>query len=516
MGKKGWVDIEEAGIGEYYGFTMAGKNEHEHEFILSDGTITHNCGDWATGKGNLKECIGASTGSWRVGSIYKTRVFLIGTGGSVSSSQAKDVFLNPDAYNLLSVQDFKTEVRKPHAVFIPSHYFMGGMDWERTGVNNNDKAKEFLEVERERTQGDMEIHDKLVQEYPFTVAEVFRQSGTNIFNQRNIIKQIADINFERDHIVKPERGFLEWVRSKSGRIIGVEWALNPNGNMEIIEHPYKGKSGKEVFDDLYVEGIDSIDQGILDATATKNRSSLAALVKKRLVEGEYFSTTSNLYVAKYVGRSLDVRSDYEEAMKLAIYYNAKVNIEYTKIGIVQYFREKKQWHRFMKRPMVARASAGAGDLPEIIRLRQQTLIGTTATPTVIDHQDGKIKEYIQDFCHQIYFVDVLEQLRDYQREDRRRYDFVVAMGLCEIADEDLLGEAAKPQGALSEEFEEFGYYYDERGVKRFGVLPKSKRKSISVKSSEADRYGFRWIDSAGNPRYDDKFDVTDIHDLEDL
>ena len=513
------VTIEEEGIGDYYGFTLAGKDESEHEFVLSDGTITHNCGDWAGGKGNLKACIGASTGSWRVGSINKTRVFLIGTGGSVTSGQARDIFTTPDAYNLLAVEDFGSEVHKRHAVFIPAHYLMGGMGWEHSGVNNNKAAREFLEAERARTQDDLEIHDKLVQEFPFTVAEVFRQSGTNIFNQKNIVKQLADIHFGKPHVVKPERGFLEWKRSKSGRIIGVEFEVNPRGNVEIIEPPYRGKSGNEKLDGLYVVGVDSIDQGVLDATSTKKRSSLAALVKKRMVDGEYFSQTSNIYVAKYVGRSLDVREDYEVVLKLAMYYEGQINVEYTKIGIVQYFREKKQWHRFMKRPMIARASAGAGELPEIIRLRQQNQIGTTATPVVIDHQDGKIKEYTNDSCHQIFFVDLLEQLRDYQRENRREYDLVVAMGLCEIGDEDMMGEAAKPVGSETEEFEEFGYYYDETGRKRFGVIPKSSIKDAVDKylpKTEQQRYGFRWIDSAGNPRYDDRYEITDARDVDDI
>jgi hypothetical protein len=90
------------------------------------------------------------------------------------------------------------------------------------------------------------------------------------------------------------------------------------------------------------------------------------------------------------------------------------------------------------------------------------------------------------------------------------------MGLCEIADEDMMGEAAKPKGALTEEFQEFGYYYDERGVKRFGPIPSTKRKKVGiVPLTEAERYGFRWIDAAGNPRYDNKFNVTDVHDLDE-
>jgi hypothetical protein len=477
-----------------------------------DGFLMEEIGAWATGKGNLKSCYAATEGSWRVGSLFKTRVMLIGTGGSVSSDQAKEVFLNPEAYNMLAVNDFSIETGKKHCVFIPSHYLYGGAGWERTAVNNNEWAKKHIEEEREAKKDDAQLLIRFTQEFPLTIEEVFKKSGTNIFHQRNIAKQWADIQFGASHIVKPEKGFLEWKRSRSGKIVGVEWASNPNGNIEIIEHPYKGKDNKTLYPDLYVAGIDSIDQGQLDSTTSKNRSSLAMLVKKRIVEGEYFKQASNIYVAKYIGRSLDVRDDYEEALKLAMYYNAKVNIEYTRIGIVQYFRQRKKWHLFMKRPMIAR-SAGSGELEHIKRLREQVQIGTTTTTTVIDHQDGKIKEYTRDFCHHIFFIDLLEQLRDYQREDRTKYDLVVAMGLCEIADEDMLNEPAKPSNAETKDFVEFGYYYDDKGKKRWGAIPQEKRK-VTDYIIESRNYGFRWVDMNGTPRFDSRFDIEDARDLE--
>jgi len=477
-----------------------------------DTFLMEEIGDWRGGKGNLKECYAASLGSWRIGSQFKTRLFMIGTGGSVTSDQAKDIFTKPEAYNLLAVDDFALKAGKKHAIFIPSHYLFGGAGWERTGVNNNEWAREFLEKERELKKDDPELYNKFVSEFPFTVEEVFKKSGTNIFHQRNIGKQWMDIIQGADHIITPEKGFLEWKRSKSGKIVGVEWAANPNGNVEIVEHPYRGKNGKTVFTDLYVAGIDSIDQGQLDSTSNKDRSSLAMLVKKRVVDGEYFNQTSNLYVAKYIGRSLDVRDDYEEALKLAMYYNAKVNVEYTKIGIVQYFRERKQWHLFMKRPAIAKSNAGSHDSIFLQRVREQNLIGTTTTPTVIDYGDGKIKEYTRDFAHQIFFSDLLEQLRDYQREDRTKYDLVIAMALCEIADEDMLGEPGKPQGLDTDEFQEFGYYIDEYGRKKFGTIPAARRR-VEDYLVESKTNGFRWVDMTGRPRFDDKFDVVDARDL---
>jgi len=249
----------------------------------------------------------------------------------------------------------------------------------------------------------------------------------------------------------------------------------------------------------------SIDQGILDSTSTKNRSSLAMLVKKRIVDGQYFKQTSNLYVAKYISRSLDVRWDYENALKLAMYYDAEVNIEYTKIGIVGYFRDCKQYHRLMKRPMIATTSAGDGS-ETLFGIKKTNLIGTTATPAVIDHQDGKVKEYIEDYYQNILFMDLLEQLRDYQREDRTKFDLVIAMGLCELADEDMLGEPSKEAGNETNGFKPFGWYEDEYGHQKFGELP-AGIGSIFTETSNIGASPVRWVDASGKPRFDDDYNI---------
>lgn len=245
----------------------------------------------------------------------------------------------------------------------------------------------------------------------------------------------------------------------------------------------------------------SIDQGALDSTSIKNRSSLACMIKKRIVDGQYFKQTSNLYVAKYLGRSLDVRWDYENVLKLVMYYDCEVNIEYTKIGIVSYFREHGQYHRFMKRPMIAMPSAGDGT-DRLFQLRKDNLIGTTATTNVIDHQDGKIKEYIDDFYQNIMFKDLLEQLRDYKREDRTKYDLVIAMGLCELADEDLMGIPSVEERKETRDFRPFGYYTDAEGYMQWGELP-SSTSTLNIK----EEVPVRWIDMSGKMRFDDNFNA---------
>jgi hypothetical protein len=474
-----------------------------------DIQLLEEIGDWSTGKGDLKSCIGASVGSWRVGSIWKSRVLMIGTGGSVASDQAKDVFTNADSYNLLAFKDFKPK----SCFFMPSDYMMGGMGWEETAVNDNIRAKAWLEEERERTKDDMEIHTKLVQEYPLTIEEAFRKSGTNNFNQKNIARQwsVLFAGSEDRTVPKPERGFLDWVRTPDGRIKSVKWAKNPLGDFEILEHPFRGASGDEVFANLYVGGVDSIDMGNLDSTSDKNRSKLACLIKKRIVPGNFFSQTSNIYVAKYLGRSDDVRQDYEATLKLSMYYHAKMNVEYTRIGIVGYFRDSGKYHMLLKRPSIALPSGGETGNNAFLQQKRSNLIGTQATTPVIDHQDAKIQEYTNDYCDSIFFGDILEQLRDYQREDRKKYDLVIAMGLCELADEDMLGELASSETRDSAELELFGYYTDENGRKRWGVLPSASAEKQLLEQGPKDPV--RWIDMSNRPRFDDNFHITGTETL---
>jgi len=221
------------------------------EFARPDLQIMEEIGDWSSGVGDLKSCVGASIGSWRVGSIQKCRVFMIGTGGSVKSDQAKDIFTKPKSYHILPLTDFGKE----HGLFLPAHYLLGGQGWEETGVNNVESSKAFLDEERERTRDDMEIHSKVTQEYPYTIEEVFRKMGTNNFNQRKIAEQWGRINFEPD-VKKPERGYLEWIKTPNGTIKGVKWSLNPEGDIEIIEHPYRGPNGDTTYKGLYVSGVD--------------------------------------------------------------------------------------------------------------------------------------------------------------------------------------------------------------------------------------------------------------------
>jgi len=454
-------------------------------------------------KGSLGACKRESRGSWYVmGSLKKCQVYYSGTGGTVENDEAEGIFCNPDAHEILPTYDFGVAT----GFFCPTHIKRAGT-WEVTGCPDIPTETQEVMQEREAAKADPTVYLGLLQEYPMTIKEVFIRKGSNIFDQDKIATQRINLQMNPD-IPKPEKGFLKWKRAENGKIIGVDWDPSPLGDIHILEHPHWLTEGaleneKQPLPNLYVAGADSIDQGTGDSSHATNSikgSELAILIKKRILDKGYFRTTSNLYVASYKKRSHDVRTDWDNALKLAYYFNAEVNIEYTKIGIVGHFRDHGFYHLLKKRPTINLQNADPN--------KQTHLIGTTAGGPIIDHQDQKIKAYIDDFYDTIYFSDLLEQLQDYNREDRTKFDFVIAMGLCELSDEDLMGAIAKPREAATEQFQLFGYYTDpETGHKKYGVIPNKSNAQKELDQSIAKSFnahgGVRWIDMSDpkNPQY---------------
>jgi hypothetical protein len=98
--------------------------------------------------------------------------------------------------------------------------------------------------------------------------------------------------------------------------------------------------------DLYVAGIDGIDIGASQTSdKTKDPSDFCITIKRRA-----FGMSEPQYVAMYKDRPGNIREAYKIAMCLLRYYNAKVNIEATRMGMVTWARENKCLQYFMKRP----------------------------------------------------------------------------------------------------------------------------------------------------------------------
>lgn len=364
------------------------------------------------------------------------------------------------------------------------------------GWLDDEDGKAYFNKTRDLKAQDPEEFTTFCAEYCFDGEEAFSLEGNNKFNKILIAEQLANIRIHKDS-PKPERGTLEYI-FKNGQhsrenITGLRWIKNNSGDVQIIEHPIwtqvsydeEGNELKyEKMNGLYVAGIDSIDLGMEDTSAlTKDPSNFCIVIKRR-----QFGLKDPTYVAVYKARPNDVRDAYKTAIKLLQYYNCKANLEATRVSMLSWAREKKYLNYFMYRPV---ATYPAGNNPK------RRTIGTPASVAIIDHQTDLIRDYVNDFCHNIWFEEMLDELSRYTDEMKRKFDIIAAMGLCELGDEDMMGVTPRQVENTDNSFQDFGYYIDpETGYRRQGIIPKKIKTIATINSISYDNLGIR----TSNPR----------------
>ena len=339
--------------------------------------------------------------------------------------------------------------------FIAAYEFMlkpGYVD--SRGVTNTKLAKEYYESQRKTKHGEKLL--EYCSEYCFTPKEALLRQGENIFDSVALADRITQIRVQKLG-VKPKHVSLLWDRKEGDTSMNkVKVVDNPTSKIIVFESPKKDPDGN-TYNNLYIGGIDSIDQGTGDSATQTDVSDFCIVIKKRV-----FGLNEPKYVCIYKDRPRDIREAYDNAMKILVWYNCKALLEHTKISILTYFREKKKDNLLMRRP-----KSSLGD----IKKGNSNMIGIPATEAIIKHGLELINNFINDYCYNIDSDDMLEQLLNYSYETKRKFDIVAAMGMCEIADEELTGIMPKVRNEISKEWRNIGYYTDENGYKRFGVIP---------------------------------------------
>lgn len=331
-----------------------------------------------------------------------------------------------------------------------------------------EKQKEFY-LNRRASFTDQKTLLEHKAEQCFTAEEAFAAEGVNKFNKVKIAEQILTISIKKQ-APEIQRGYMEFIYEGAERerknVIGARFKPHPNGPVYILEHPVEDEETKQNINNLYVSGIDGIDIGQLETSKeTRDPSKFCTVIKRRI-----YGMKEPQYVAYYLDRPNDIREAYKQTICLLMYYNAKANVEASRLSLLTYARENKFMQYFMRRPRVCYG----GDE----RRRQVNQYGTPATKALIEHQTDLIAEYVEDYCDQIWFYEFLDQLNKYTDENKTRFDIIAALGMCELADEELNGINPKINNKIQQEFQDIGYYRDENGYVRFGVIPKPIERNI--------------------------------------
>lgn len=437
-----------------------------------------------------------------------------GTGGDKGPALEglRDIYYDPEGFDVLPFYHNYTETGDwvYTGYFIPS--YIGAVTRYGTDINgvkrellddrgycNWKNYKEQLDLDRQKLLSNPKALIDHSAEYCYTAEEAFALEGENKFNKVLIAEQLTRIRALKQ-CPPIETGFLEY-SFKDGKhaeenINGFKWIPNVNGKIKILEHPLwtlpvrKDEEGNVTWTppdrikNLYVIGIDGIDIGSGQTSEnTKNPSDFCLVVKKRV-----YGLDEPQYVAIYKDRPNDIREAYRTAVKLAQYYNAVINIEATRQSIIPWAREKKFLKYFMKRPRAT--------LTDSIRNTNKQY-GTPATLAIISHQTDLIADYINDYSHTIWFDEMLDEFNRYTDENKRKFDIVAAVAMCELADEELAGVIPKQVTVQNDTWQDVGYYTDEHGCKRWGVIPKKNNIEVNFNNNFGQYvdYGYRTSDS---------------------
>ncbi len=402
-----------------------------------------------------------------------------GTGGDVGPQLQglEKMFFHPTDYNILPYKHNCTKNGEYvfSQYFVPQYQCQAGF-LDGRGVTKMKEAKEHFVKERNKLINNLEDYLINCQEYCFTPEEQLSRQGVNSFNQLKLAEQRLNIELHKktedgSPLPEVERGFLDWTHDSNDDINGVKWTKDPRGNILVLEKPLKDADGV-VVKNLYVAGVDSIDQGVMDSVVGQDGSKFCITVKKRT-----FGNGGDKYVCVYLDRPPVAKEAYAIAQKILWWYGCKANLEDTKITFRQYLRERKWDNKMlMKRPQF-----GLQDpMTQRFKKNNSELWGTPGSPKMIGHGLELITDYIEDHCHKIFFIEMIDQLQRYSYENKGAFDIVAAMIMTEIGDEDMFNVKIKDMQTEKRQHKDIGYYYDDSGVKHWGVIPGKSNSNIKV------------------------------------
>lgn len=423
-----------------------------------------------------------------------------GTGGDFGPplEGLKKIYYNPRAFKILPFRHKWTPdgTTIESGFFLP--YFLQSLNPEymdSRGVCNQTEYKKVLQEERNNLLAVPEDYLKKCAERCWNAEEAFTLEGQNKFNKMKIADQLAKIRLHKIG-PRPQVGTIDYTYKSNKHslenIDGFRWILN-SGKVQILEHPvwsdlYKEqieKQKKEAeeqgidfeapvyteMNDLYVAGIDGIDIGAAQTSKeTRDPSDFCIVIKRRS-----FGLNEPQYVAMYKDRPQNIREAYKIAMCMCRYYNCRINIEATRVGMITWARENKCLQYFMKRPRATLTDIKYGTTKQY---------GTPATKTIIEQQTDLIADYVEDYGHNIWFEDMLVQLNGYNDENKTKFDIIAALGMVELADQELSGRQPTKVDKEVEEFQDYGYYINDKGYREFGVIPKKQSNQIVIKQEE--------------------------------
>lgn len=387
-----------------------------------------------------------------------------GTGGTEGGQfdGLKDLFYQPDAYNVLSFDNIWDDGREQTkcGFFVPSWSNMEGEDkdgsllMDSDGNSLKEKAIEELIYQRNKIKdggATQQSIDRFISERPLKPQEAVLELGKNIFPRKLLMDQLTRIRTNKKlqnmkHIVDLSwdgNGQVIATEKKSGDITTFHLKKDdkPEGSVVIWEYPIQDPPFG-----LYIGGCDPYDH---DESFTNSLGS--TFIFKRVKAGEAWN---DVLVAEYSGRPATAEEYYENVRKLLIFYNARLLFENERKGIYPYFTNKHCDYLLADQPDKV--------ITEVFKdSRVQRRKGCHMTKAIRAYGEGLILEWLLDEfepgrpnIERVYSEPLLEEL--IENDGVRNVDRLIALCMVMIYREELYQvkvSAAKERNKQVELFE---------------------------------------------------------------
>lgn len=381
---------------------------------------------------NLIATIGADNlcltdGIDRFGSIMA-----IGTGGNMETIQdARLIFYDPKSYDFVGFANpFETGSNET-GLFIPAYLALNQYKNE-LGNTDYEGAYKYLQQLREKARKAstaMVINDELMSR-PIVPSEMFLSSHFSNFPIADLKERIAQLDSTSEweesadigtlEFVDKERKEVRWYRD-TGRTLDpiVSTSLeryrgNYSGAMIIYEHPADNKPLPSYNNSLYKIVYDPVKDD-------KYGPSFASiLVYKGYGNGSWEGSMQDNIVAECLMRTNNTEDCHDAAIKLAIYYGAKIMPETDIPDFVRYCKRIGLYHILQPHPSEA--------ISKVLKTSSAKYeVGVSMVPNLGVHCEHHIANWLNqpykevdgkllNNCYKLKSKRLLDELINYKRE----------------------------------------------------------------------------------------------------
>jgi len=372
----------------------------------------------------LKRSFQSSEDCFKEGNVFFGTPIIGGTSNAmeVESDDYMDMYYNAEHYNL-----------KP--VFIKASKVFGSFFDMKTGRSDVVEAEKFIiaEAEKRKATGDLQSYYSYLQENPLEVEHAFFKSGKTPFDLEKINKQISNIN-TNPNFQRVQKGRLDWQKNKEGKELfggkpefimddGSIDEMNPTNELfpfEIVEQPLDGIKNAHLsaVDPYHID--DDLEELKKRASDQKDRSLGSMCVYRRFVNT---NVIGELPVAFYTDRPYSKEKFYENCLKLAIFYDSQILVEYNDDGFLKYFIHHKMTRYLKERPRSA-------DSPWTQATNRYGIHMKSFQKKLLTEL---VDEYVKKHWEDIYFMKLLNELSVYGIKNTDR---VMSFGMALIHDMD--------------------------------------------------------------------------------